>query len=68
MKHDVTPDIQKSEDEWKAQLGPERYHILREAGTEAPFSGSLLQIQDDGTYLCGACGQPLFRSNERKLN
>ena len=42
MKHDVVPEIQKTEEEWKAQLGPERYHILREAGTEAPFSGSLL--------------------------
>ena len=58
MKHDVTPDIQKTEDEWKAQLGPERYHILREAGTEAPFSGSLLQIQDDGTYLWAPAGSP----------
>jgi peptide-methionine (R)-S-oxide reductase len=62
MTHDVTPEIQKTEQEWKAQLGPERYRILREAGTEAPFSGSLLQVNDDGTYVCGACGQPLFTS------
>ena len=65
MKHDVTPDIVKSEQEWKAELGPERYHILREAGTEAPFSGSLLQMNDDGTYLCGACDAPLFRSDAK---
>jgi peptide-methionine (R)-S-oxide reductase len=65
MKHDVTPEIVKSEQEWKAELGPERYHILREAGTEAPFSGSLLQMNDDGTYLCGACDAPLFRSDAK---
>jgi peptide-methionine (R)-S-oxide reductase len=65
MKHDVTPEIVKSEQEWKAELGPERYHILREAGTEAPFSGSLLQTNDDGTYLCGACDAPLFRSDAK---
>ena len=57
MKHDVVPEVQKSEQEWKAQLGPERYRILREAGTEAPFSGSLLQVNDNGTYICGGCGQ-----------
>jgi peptide-methionine (R)-S-oxide reductase len=65
MKHDVTPEIQKSEDQWKAELGPERYHILREAGTEAPFTGSLLEMRDDGAYVCGACGLPLFTSNEK---
>ena len=65
MKHDVTPEIVKTEQEWKAELGPERYHILRDAGTEAPFSGSLLQMNDDGTYLCGACDAPLFRSDAK---
>ena len=65
MKHDVTPQVNKSEQEWKAQLGPQRYHILREAGTEAPFSGPLLQINDDGTYVCGACGQPLFTADAK---
>lgn len=65
MKHDVTPEIQKSEQEWKQQLGPERYHILREAGTEAPFSGRLLQVAEDGTYRCGACGQALFTADAK---
>ena len=65
MKHDVTPQVQKTEQEWKAELGPEPYHILREAGTEAPFSGSLLQVDDEGTYQCGGCGQPLFSSQSK---
>jgi peptide-methionine (R)-S-oxide reductase len=65
MKHDVTPEIQKDEAEWKAQLGPERYRILREAGTEPPFSGNLLNVHDDGTFVCGACGQTLFTSDAK---
>ncbi|MGA8097080.1 MAG: peptide-methionine (R)-S-oxide reductase MsrB [Candidatus Cybelea sp.] len=65
MKHDVVPEVQKSEQEWKAQLGPERYRILRQAGTEAPFSGSLLQVNDNGTYVCGGCGQPLFTAGAK---
>ena len=65
MKHDVVPEIQKSEEEWRAQLGPDRYHILREAGTEAPFTGSLLHVNDNGTYTCGACGLPLFTADSK---
>jgi peptide-methionine (R)-S-oxide reductase len=65
MKRDVTPEIQKSEEEWRSRLGPERYHILREAGTEAPFSGPLLNVNDDGAYVCGACGQQLFGSDTK---
>lgn len=65
MKHDVTPEISKTDSEWRAQLDPERYHILREAGTEAPFSGSLLNVDATGMYSCGACGAPLFASSEK---
>lgn len=65
MKHDTSPQINKSETEWKAQLGPERYHILREAGTEAPFTGSLLGMREDGSYVCGACGAQLFASDSK---
>ena len=65
MKHDVTPEIQKTETEWKTQLGPERYRILREAGTEAPFTGKLLHVTDDGTYTCGACAAPLFKADSK---
>lgn len=65
MKHDVVPEIQKSDEEWRAQLGPDRYHILREAGTEAPFTGPLLHVNDNGTYTCGACGLPLFTADSK---
>ena len=67
--HDSTPaaapEVQKTEDQWRAELGPERYHILREAGTEAPHTGSLLNVRDDGTYVCGACGNALFSSEAK---
>ena len=62
---EMQPEIEKTEDEWRAELGPERYHILREAGTERPFTGSLLNVDDEGTYTCGACGAPLFKSDAK---
>jgi len=65
MKHDVAPEVQKTEEEWRKALGPERYHILREAGTERPFTGSLLNLDDEGMYTCGACGAPLFASDSK---
>ncbi|HET9392576.1 MAG TPA: peptide-methionine (R)-S-oxide reductase MsrB [Candidatus Rubrimentiphilum sp.] len=65
MNHDVKPEIQKTEEEWRAELGPERYHILREAGTERPFTGKLLNVDEEGLYTCGACGAPLFASDSK---
>jgi peptide-methionine (R)-S-oxide reductase len=59
------PEVRKTDEEWRAQLGPERYQILRQAATEAPFSGSLLSVRDDGTYVCGACGATLFSSDAK---
>jgi peptide-methionine (R)-S-oxide reductase len=65
MKHDTTPEIVKSETQWLEELGPERYAILREAGTERPFTGSLLNLREDGRYVCGACGSELFASDAK---
>jgi peptide-methionine (R)-S-oxide reductase len=57
--------LPRSEDEWRERLSPERYHILRERGTERPFSGSLLRLDADGIYVCGGCGAPLFSSQDK---
>lgn len=54
-----------SEDEWKKKLTPEQYHILREKGTEAPFSGKLLNQDSSGNFVCAACGAVLFASDSK---
>lgn len=54
-----------SQEEWKEKLTPEQYRILRQKGTEAPFSGKLLRIKDSGTYKCAACGAKLFSSEHK---
>lgn len=53
------------EDTWRQKLTPEQYHILREKGTEAPFSGALLHNKDNGEYRCAACGNLLFDSSTK---
>jgi peptide-methionine (R)-S-oxide reductase len=55
--------IKKSEEEWKKILTPERYHILREKGTEKPFTGKLLKNKISGIYICAGCAKPLFSSD-----
>ena len=57
--------VQKSEQEWRQELPPERYQILREAGTEPPFTGAYTYSKEDGIYRCGACGSELFRSDSK---
>ena len=53
-------DAKRSDAEWRDQLSPEQYRILRQAGTEPPGSGVLLHNKEQGQYRCGACGAPLF--------
>jgi peptide-methionine (R)-S-oxide reductase len=65
MSEAVKPEVEKTPEEWLAELGPERYNILRKAGTEAPFSGSLLNLKDDGAYVCGGCGAELFGADAK---
>ena len=57
--------IEKTEEEWKRELTPEQYRIMREKGTERPFTGALLENHEDGIYRCGACGTELFSSETK---
>lgn len=57
--------MQLSDEEWKKKLTPEQYAVLREKGTETPFTGELLHNEEDGTYTCAACGAPLFASQHK---
>lgn len=57
--------ITKSDEEWRAQLTPEQYHVTREAGTERPFTGAFHDCKDKGIYKCICCGQPLFSSDTK---
>lgn len=54
-----------SDDKWKDKLTPEQYHILREKGTEAPFTGKLLNEKGTGDFICAACGQVVFKSDTK---
>jgi peptide-methionine (R)-S-oxide reductase len=57
--------VQKSNDEWREQLSPEEYHVLRQAGTERPWSGEYVDTKTVGVYNCRACGTELFRSETK---
>src|SRR3954447_8401456 len=57
--------VNKTEQEWREQLNPEQYEVLRRAATEAPFTGRYVNEKSDGTYRCAACGNELFRSDTK---
>jgi len=57
--------VQKTEEEWREQLTPEEYRVLREAGTERPWSGEYVDTNTVGVYNCRACGAELFRSETK---
>jgi len=61
----MTGEINKTNEEWKKELTPEQYKLLREKGTERVFTGKYLDNKEKGVYRCAACGQVLFRSKEK---
>lgn len=63
--NDEIKKIEKTEEEWKNDLTPEQYRVLREKGTEAPFSGAYTDNKETGMYHCAACGAPLFSSDTK---
>src|SRR5215471_9973705 len=57
--------IRKSEEQWRDELTPEQYAVLREKGTERPFSGEYDHVFEPGTYVCAGCGAQLFASGAK---
>ncbi len=57
--------VERTEAEWRERLTPEEYRVLREAGTESPWTGEYTDTKTEGVYRCRACGAELFRSSEK---
>ena len=62
----TSPSIDdKTDEEWKEILGPEQYYVLREEGTERPWTSPLNDVKEDGVFRCAGCGSPLFPSSSK---
>ena len=65
MNEDSKTHVEKSEAEWRRELSPQQYRVLREKGTEPPFTGKYWNEHADGVYRCAACGNPLFDASTK---
>jgi peptide-methionine (R)-S-oxide reductase len=61
----MTNKVQKTDSEWREELTPEQYEVLRRQGTEPPFTGKYWNVKDDGMYHCAGCGAPLFSADTK---
>ena len=61
----MTSKVTKTEEQWRAELTPEQYKVLRQKGTEAPFTGEYDHTFEDGVYRCAGCGAEIFRSDAK---
>lgn len=59
------PLVRLTDEQWREVLSPEEFHVLRQAGTEAPWSGEYVSTTQSGTYACRGCGTPLFTSDTK---